>query len=54
MPMLSSFAGKGEFHIAIETYLDSAYNLKPSTLRVHLHSWYRPGVDGWRDFYRDS
>ncbi len=33
MPMLSSFAGKGEFHIAIETYLDSAYNLKPSTLR---------------------
>ncbi len=33
MPMLRSFAGKGEFHIAIETYLDSAYNLKPSTLR---------------------
>ncbi|MDO9633527.1 MAG: AsmA-like C-terminal region-containing protein [Paludibacter sp.] len=33
MPMLRSFGGKGEFHIAIETYLDSAYNLKKSTLR---------------------
>jgi hypothetical protein len=33
MPMLSSFGGKGEFHIAIETYLDSAYNIKKSTLR---------------------
>jgi hypothetical protein len=33
MPMLRSFGGKGEFHIAVETYLDSAYNVKKSTLR---------------------
>jgi hypothetical protein len=33
MPMLRSFAGRGEFHIAIETYLDSLYNVKKSTLR---------------------
>jgi len=33
MPMLRSFSGKGEFHIAVETYLDSMYNLKTSTLR---------------------
>jgi hypothetical protein len=33
MPMLRSFAGKGEFHIAVETYLDSLYNIKRSTLR---------------------
>lgn len=33
MPMLRSFEGKGEFHIAVETYLDSTYNLKRSTLR---------------------
>jgi len=33
MPMLRSFSGKGEFHIAIETYLDSMYNMKKSTLR---------------------
>ena len=33
MPMLRSFSGKGEFHIAIETYLDSLYNIKKSTLR---------------------
>lgn len=33
MPMLRSFAGKGEFHLAIETNLDSAYNIKMSTLR---------------------
>ena len=33
MPMLRSFSGKGEFHIAIETYLDSAYNIKKPTLR---------------------
>ncbi len=33
MPMLRSFAGTGEFHIAAETYLDSAYNIKKSTLR---------------------
>ena len=33
MPMLKSFGGKGEFHIAAETYLDSLYNIKKSTLR---------------------
>ncbi|MFW5877874.1 MAG: AsmA family protein [bacterium] len=33
MPMLRSFAGSGEFHIAAETYMDSAYNIKKSTLR---------------------
>lgn len=33
MPMLRSFDGKAEFHMAFETYLDSAYNLKKSTLR---------------------
>ena len=33
MPMLRSFGGKGEFHIAAETYLDSLYNIKKSTLR---------------------
>jgi hypothetical protein len=33
MPMLRSFKGTGEFHIAVETYLDSMYNIKKSTLR---------------------
>lgn len=33
MPMLRSFRGKAEFHIAVETYLDSLYNLKKSTIR---------------------
>jgi hypothetical protein len=33
MPMLRSFRGTGEFHIAAETYLDSLYNIKKSTLR---------------------
>ncbi len=33
MPMLRSFEGEGEFHIAVETYLDSTYNIKRSTLR---------------------
>ena len=33
MPMLKSFGGRGEFHIAAETYLDSLYNIKKSTLR---------------------
>ncbi len=33
MPMLRSFRGKGEFHIAAETYLDSMYNPKKSTIR---------------------
>ncbi len=33
MPMLRSFEGSGEFHLAAETYLDSLYNVKKSTLR---------------------
>lgn len=33
MPMLRSFGGEGEFHVAAETYLDSMYNPKMSTLR---------------------
>jgi hypothetical protein len=33
MPMLRSFGGRGEFHLAVETYLDSLYNIKKSTLR---------------------
>ncbi len=33
MPMLNSFGGTGEFHMAVETNLDSLYNLKKSTLR---------------------
>jgi hypothetical protein len=33
MPMLRSFGGKGEFHMAAETYLDSLYNPKKSTIR---------------------
>lgn len=33
MPMLRSFGGGGEFHIAAETNLDRNYNLKPSTIR---------------------
>ncbi len=33
LPMLRSFGGKGEFHFAGETYLDSLYNLKKSTIR---------------------
>lgn len=33
MPMLRSFRGKGEFHLAVETYLDSLYEVKKSTLR---------------------
>ena len=34
MPMLKSFKGKGEFHLAAETYLDSLYNPKKSTIRA--------------------
>jgi hypothetical protein len=34
MPMLKAFKGKGEFHIAAETYLDSMYNVKNSTIRA--------------------
>lgn len=33
MPMLKSFSGKAEFHMVGETYMDSLYNLKKSTLR---------------------
>ena len=33
VPMLSSFEGKAEFHIAAETYLKSNYEMKVSTLR---------------------
>lgn len=33
LPMLQSFAGKAEFHVAAETYLKSNYELKMSTLR---------------------
>jgi len=33
MPMLRSFSGKGEYHMATETYLDSLYNPKKSTIR---------------------
>ena len=33
IPMLSSFAGKAEFHFAAETYLKSNYEIKVSTLR---------------------
>ncbi|MDR4988266.1 MAG: AsmA-like C-terminal region-containing protein [Bacteroidales bacterium] len=33
MPMLRSFKGQGNFHLAIESYLDSTYTLKMSTLR---------------------
>ncbi len=33
MPMLRSFEGAGEFHLAVETYLDSLYRMKKSTLR---------------------
>jgi hypothetical protein len=34
VPMLKSFAGKAEFHLAAETYLKSNYELKMSTLRA--------------------
>ena len=34
MPMLKSFKGKGEFHLAVETNLDSLYNVKKSTIRA--------------------
>lgn len=33
VPMLSSFRGEAEFHLAAETYLTSDYKIKPSTLR---------------------
>lgn len=33
LPMLSSFRGNAEFHLAGETYLTADYQLKPSTMR---------------------
>ncbi|MFA6871354.1 MAG: AsmA-like C-terminal region-containing protein [Bacteroidaceae bacterium] len=33
LPMLKSFDGRGEFHLAAETYLKSNYEVKMSTLR---------------------
>ena len=36
LPMLRSFKGNGEFHVAAETYLTADYRLKPSTLRGAL------------------
>jgi hypothetical protein len=33
VPMLKYFAGKAEFHLAVETYMKSNYDIKYSTLR---------------------
>ena len=33
VPMLKSFEGKAEFHLAAETYLNQNYEIKPSTIR---------------------
>ena len=33
VPMLKSFAGNAEFHLAAETYLNQDYKIKPSTIR---------------------
>lgn len=33
MPMLRSFKGEAEFHLAAETYLNDQYEIKPSTIR---------------------
>ena len=33
MPMLRSFKGEAEFHLAAETYTNALYQIKPSTLR---------------------
>lgn len=33
MPMLKSFKGEAEFHLAAETYTNAQYQFKPSTLR---------------------
>lgn len=33
MPMLRSFKGNAEFHLAVETYTNAQYEIKPSTLR---------------------
>jgi len=34
MPMLRSFGGRGDFHFAGDVYVDSMYNVKPSTVRA--------------------
>ena len=34
MPMLRSFGGKGDFHFAGDVWVDSMYNVKPSTIRA--------------------
>ncbi|MBR1631060.1 MAG: hypothetical protein IJ680_04315, partial [Paludibacteraceae bacterium] len=31
LPMLSTFSGNAEFHMAVETYMNAKYELKPST-----------------------
>ena len=33
LPMLKSFRGEAEFHLAAETYMKQDYSIKPSTLR---------------------
>jgi hypothetical protein len=33
VPMLKSFKGEADFHLAVETYLNSRYEPKMSTLR---------------------
>jgi len=33
MPMLRSFGGRGDFHFAGQVWVDSMYNVKPSTIR---------------------
>ena len=33
MPMLRSFKGEAEFHLAAETYTNAQYQIKPSTIR---------------------
>lgn len=33
VPMLNSFRGKAQFHLAAETYVNERYQLKPSTIR---------------------
>lgn len=33
VPMLNSFRGKAQFHVAAETYVNERYQLKPSTIR---------------------
>ena len=54
MPMLKSFKGKAEFHIAAETYMDSLYNPKKSTIRgAVVNSRARSCSYGWTNLYRN-